>query len=261
MAIYAVSDIHGQYNLFRKGLEKIGFSDNDFLYILGDAIDRGKDSIRLIRYIMKQKNIDLLLGNHEYMMLWSVSPDGGPLCVGRDTHIWLDYNGGWATLKDYLNLSLLTRKRILGWLRNRFVIKTVEVGGKIFCLTHSYYKEKILNKRYRYSNQKCVNEVVWESIYRDDCNIYGQDPYSKYDYTFVTGHVPVIYARYELGTRSVKPELTALWRNNMVDIDGGCSYGEDFYDGRPENENGLIFLRMDDLKEFPITFRAMNEEE
>ena len=37
MAIYAVSDIHGYFNLFKKGLEMIGFSDTDFLYVLGDA--------------------------------------------------------------------------------------------------------------------------------------------------------------------------------------------------------------------------------
>ena len=254
MAIYTVSDIHGHYSTFRKGLDVIDFSDNDYLYILGDAIDRGKDGIRILKHIMSSPNMDLLLGNHEFMMLNSVDQQGGPLCTGRDTHIWLDYNGGWTTLKEYLELSLLSRKRLLGWLRNRFVIKTVEIGNKVFCLSHSYFVESLMNKRYRYSDVRKVNEVVWESIYRDDSKAYGQDPYSKHKCTFVTGHVPVQYAREELGQRRWPSGLGALWNKNMVDIDGGCSYGEDFYDGYPESENGLIFLRLDDLKEVPVRF-------
>ena len=40
MATYAVSDLHGQYRTFEKGLRSIGFSDSDMLYVIGDAIDR-----------------------------------------------------------------------------------------------------------------------------------------------------------------------------------------------------------------------------
>ena len=43
MAIYAVSDIHGYYDLFLKGLMEIGFSNQDYLWCLGDMIDRGPD--------------------------------------------------------------------------------------------------------------------------------------------------------------------------------------------------------------------------
>ena len=42
--VYTVSDLHG-YPLekFKGLLKKIGFSDKDFLYILGDIIDRSGD--------------------------------------------------------------------------------------------------------------------------------------------------------------------------------------------------------------------------
>ena len=39
--IYAMSDLHGCYNLYVKMLEKINFSDEDTLYLLGDYVDRG----------------------------------------------------------------------------------------------------------------------------------------------------------------------------------------------------------------------------
>lgn len=42
--IYVISDLHG-YPLakFKKLLEKAAFSNNDFLYLLGDCIDRNGD--------------------------------------------------------------------------------------------------------------------------------------------------------------------------------------------------------------------------
>ena len=40
---YVVSDVHGNYNLLVKLLNKIKFSRQDTLYILGDVIDKGKD--------------------------------------------------------------------------------------------------------------------------------------------------------------------------------------------------------------------------
>ena len=41
IAIYVISDIHGEYELFMKMLEKIKFQNTDTLYILGDILDRG----------------------------------------------------------------------------------------------------------------------------------------------------------------------------------------------------------------------------
>ena len=49
MATYAVSYLHGQYELFKKLLEVIHFSDDDFMYVLGDAIDRGPDGIKILQ--------------------------------------------------------------------------------------------------------------------------------------------------------------------------------------------------------------------
>ena len=48
MAIYVVSDIHGYGKLFEKLLETIDFSESDYLYVLGDAIDRGPDDLEEI---------------------------------------------------------------------------------------------------------------------------------------------------------------------------------------------------------------------
>lgn len=38
--IYCVSDIHGELDKFERLLTLIQFSENDHLYVIGDAIDR-----------------------------------------------------------------------------------------------------------------------------------------------------------------------------------------------------------------------------
>ena len=69
--IYVISDLHG-YPLekFKMLLEKAEFSADDFLYILGDVIDRNGDGgVEMLLWLMEQDNIELLLGNHEAMLL------------------------------------------------------------------------------------------------------------------------------------------------------------------------------------------------
>ena len=71
MSIYAISDLHG-YPMpkFLALLEKVGFSDEDTLYIIGDVIDRNGDGgVEMLRYIMDQPNYEFILGNHEDMLL------------------------------------------------------------------------------------------------------------------------------------------------------------------------------------------------
>lgn len=73
--IYVCSDIHAEYDLFIKLLEKINFSNADTMYIAGDVIDKGKDSVRLMQFVMSKPNIHTIIGNHEHDFLkyyWSL---------------------------------------------------------------------------------------------------------------------------------------------------------------------------------------------
>lgn len=71
MAKYIISDIHGCIDEFREMVNKISLGSNDKLYILGDLVDRGPDSIGCIRYA-KSLNANVILGNHEHKIIkWS----------------------------------------------------------------------------------------------------------------------------------------------------------------------------------------------
>lgn len=67
--IYCISDIHGEYQLFLALLKEIRFNKQDTLIVLGDMIDKGSESIRLLKYLFSQDNIKCILGNHEYDFL------------------------------------------------------------------------------------------------------------------------------------------------------------------------------------------------
>ncbi len=69
MATYVISDIHGEYELFIKLLEKIRFTSADTLYVLGDVIDRGPHPIKALLKLMEMPNAVCLVGNHEVMAL------------------------------------------------------------------------------------------------------------------------------------------------------------------------------------------------
>lgn len=66
---YIMADIHGEYEMFLTMLEKISFSENDELYIAGDIIDKGKDSVKLAKHIFQHANMYAVLGNHEHLFL------------------------------------------------------------------------------------------------------------------------------------------------------------------------------------------------
>ena len=63
---YLMSDLHGQYDKYRKMLEKIRFGDRDDLYVLGDVVDRGPEPMKILRDMSLRINVFPILGNHDW---------------------------------------------------------------------------------------------------------------------------------------------------------------------------------------------------
>ena len=66
---YVVSDLHGEYDLFLKLLEKLKFTSGDTMYACGDVVDKGTQSIRLAKQLAGMPNVKCIAGNHEYDFL------------------------------------------------------------------------------------------------------------------------------------------------------------------------------------------------
>lgn len=64
---YCISDIHGEYELFMRLLEKIKYSDGDRLIVCGDFVDKGTASVRLAKTIFSLPGSCCIMGNHEHL--------------------------------------------------------------------------------------------------------------------------------------------------------------------------------------------------
>ena len=97
--ILAISDIHGELDLFEELLLKAKYDTmQDQLFLLGDYIDRGPSSSGVLNLVgeLQTKGARVLLGNHEALML-KACRFGHP----KYWNHWVKLCGGHATLASY----------------------------------------------------------------------------------------------------------------------------------------------------------------
>lgn len=228
--IYVTSDWHG-YPLgkIKEMFKKVGFSDEDYCFVLGDVIDRGNDGIKLLKWLMGQPNIELILGNHEAMMLScsflfdEITEENISRLTGEKFQLFSTWesNGARPTINSlYLNRPK-ENKYIVEYLLDAPLYETVSVDGKDFILTHSGLGSFDKNKKI---SEYSENDLLWNRPKITD----------KYfdDIITVFGHTPTIcYGENYEG----KVVVTDTW----IDIDTGASLGL-----------SPMLLRLDDMKEF-----------
>src|SRR4029450_814320 len=98
--LYAVGDIHGEWEMLEELLAKIPHGPGDRFVFMGDYVDRGPDSRRVVDRLIalaRERECVFLLGNHESMFLdflgWR-----GRSWFGGDAFL---VNGGARTLASY----------------------------------------------------------------------------------------------------------------------------------------------------------------
>ena len=71
MSTYAIGDLQGCYPHFQQLLEVIGFNPSrDKLWLAGDVVNRGPDSLAVLRTLMQMDDAALMvLGNHDLHLL------------------------------------------------------------------------------------------------------------------------------------------------------------------------------------------------
>ena len=216
---YIVSDIHGCYKEYRTLLEKIAFSDEDELYVLGDAMDRGAEPIKVIQDMMNRANVFYIIGNHDYMMLSALNK----LMVevteeNYDNHLdeddvmtylhWIQ-DGGEVTAERFSKLTNEEKMDILNYLKEASVYEILEEKEKTYLLVHAglnhFSEEKEL---YEYE----LEDIIWHRT--DYTKRYFQNP----DVIVVTGHTPTPLIR-EDGQPLVYQE------NGHLALDCACVFG------------------------------------
>lgn len=228
--VYVTSDLHG-YSLekFKDFLDKVGFCDEDFLYILGDVIDRGPDGVKILKWLMLQPNVELLLGNHEAMMLAcdflfdEITEDSISKLTGTKLNTYMTWvsNSGQVTLDALSGIRNEEIQYIFEYLREAPLFETLIVNNRDFVLVHSglggFRKDKKLA-------EYTPTDLLWT---RPGLNTRYFD-----DVTTIFGHTPtVVYGNEHLG-KIVKADT---W----INVDVGVGIGQE-----------PCLLRLDDMKEF-----------
>ena len=212
--ILAVSDIHGNLPFLEGLLKKANFCPEDILVLVGDMLEKGTQSLELLRYVMKlseQPNVYPLCGNCDGLVLRFFEDDewdqgffshylpAHPESTLRQLAAEMGYEN-WADLPAFRTAVRERYPEIWAWLRSLPTILETEhlvfVHGGVPSLEHMERLDS------------------WKCMKNDD--FMGQDhSFSKY---VIVGHWPVTL--YDPAVPSAAPLVDR--RRKIISIDGGC---------------------------------------
>lgn len=224
--IFAVSDVHGDYEALIKGLEEAGYDENNENHLLiscGDAFDRGDSSLAIYEYFKKlsdENKAIILMGNHtklfiDYLNGTSLSPfnylnNGTNETLADFLHRSSPFESWWTidkgrddspTVGDFGEWISEARQEIndeypelLEWLENRpYYYET-----KNYIFTHG----AIDTDADDWHIPKCVHHmfVDWDALTWDDGSFFGKE-INNTDKTVVIGHFGTdqLRKRYNVG--------------------------------------------------------------
>lgn len=231
--IYVSSDLHGCNPIdFQKLLDQAGFTDNDFLFILGDVIDRGNWGAELLLWMTQQPNIQLILGNHESLMLAcsflfdEVTEKSLDALTIREISLVQDWiaNGGSPTLKGFRSLLRKDPESVYGildYLREAPLYEEVKIKDQTFILVHAGLDNFSTDRPLEdYSPEELLlNRPTLKTRYYSNSKV-------------IFGHTPSLLFGEEYRGR-------AIHTDSWICIDIGASLGY-----------APMLLRLDDMKEY-----------
>jgi len=196
---YVISNLHGNYQKFQSILSQISFRDSDVLYLLGDIVDYGEESMDLIADLSVRVNVYPIAGEHDFLaakMLGGFSKmlESGAMPDAEFAAQMTDWvqNGGQATLDGFRALDAEQREGVLDYLQEMTLFEELEVKGEEYILLHAgiadYDPETDL---YDYEPEDFFSEPVSAEYPL----IAGK--------TLVVGHVPTKSRRIERGEGSI----------------------------------------------------------
>lgn len=224
---YVISDIHGNLDKFNEILQKIKFTDNDVMYVLGDIVDMGENPMELLCDLSMRYNVISIVGDHDLLALrllrelhkilrGDATPDAE--IMGELTD-WIR-RGGARTIEGFKALDDDMKEGVLEYLEELSLYEEVEVKGKKYLLLHAGIAD-------------FDPDTPLEDYMPEDFIHTSLDPDVAYfdNVTVITGHKPVDKFGGERGK--------IFYGNGSILIDCGAGHG-----------NTLGCLRLEDGKEF-----------
>ena len=212
MKILIASDIHGCYDKYMALLERLQLTDGDTLYLLGDFVDRGDGSMKVVLDLPSHQNVVCLRGNHDhaaYILLkhFAIPNDGyGADDLTEKFQLWLS-DGGYATYEAFLELGEAQQRHALTFLHSLRLREEILVNGQKYHLSHTVPEKRRMRQIETCGLADCiVGEPEYEQRYFKDT-------------VLVTGHTP---------TSFIDPAYAGrIWKgNNHIAVDCGAVFGK-----------------------------------
>ncbi len=207
----AISDIHGCGDTFEKLLEEtIGIAPSDTIYLLGDFIDRGPTSKKVIDLILFYQangySFYCLMGNHEDMFLKGID---NPYYH----ELWASVNGGIDTLDSFgIHHAGEMPEVYMNFFKNlRYFFSLPDL-----LLVHAGFNFNAPDPFQDYES------MVWIRNFPIDLNQTGGRK-------IIHGHTPIPFTRIKESIQN---------NHSHINIDNGCAYPK-------EGLQGLIALNLD----------------
>ncbi|MCM1188996.1 MAG: metallophosphoesterase [bacterium] len=265
--ILVVSDIHGHVNRLVQLLKKLEYGESDILVIVGDLIDKGPESLRVVRYVMelcRQRPVYVSMGNVD---------------LGRLRQIWDDTQESDGDFAGFLRWSQKAWGSCLAleMLKELGIdVSQVDGGnaGEIKKRLREAFREEL---DFLWSRPTVLTAgdylFVHGGVPTDDLEALAkEEPFSllKNDdflnkgfcferYTVVTGHWPTCL--YRRDQEDVSPLIER--KRRIVCIDGGCglkSSGQLNGLILPDCRAGLDRVRWTSYDDFPVARALENQE-
>ncbi|AHG60228.1 symmetrical bis(5'-nucleosyl)-tetraphosphatase [Buchnera aphidicola] len=196
MSTYFISDIHGCYKEFKLLLEKSDFNyTKDYLWIAGDLVSRGPDSLKVLKYIYSfRKRVKIVLGNHDINLI--------------SVYIGVKKNKKENFFDEFLNSE--DSFQLINWLRKQSLLK-IDKKRKIIMVhagispkwninTLQFYalaiEEFLSNDNYFLFLEAMYNNNInfWDiSLKRLDRLRYSMNTFTRMRYCYPDGQLNMFY--------------------------------------------------------------------
>ncbi len=265
--IIALSDIHGEVTYLDGVLKKAGYTTEDILIIVGDLIEKGRESLKTVRYVMElaehNPNVYVTMGNVDFFRIqWFLddSREGNEDFIGGlrwSREFW--GNGFFLDILDELGVDLYTLNvdnimavkadirsryaRELAFLQN---LPTMLAIGNFIFVHGGIPTDRI---------EELVGEEAFPFLKRD--KFLEQDVH--FEKTVVVGHWPACLYRKDI--LSMNPVFD--YGRHIISMDGGCGLKREgqlnalLLPGADASMEEVRFVSYDD---FPVVVAAKAQE-
>lgn len=231
MSIYVCSDLHGYYSIYEQINNFI--LPEDTVVFLGDAVDRGPDSYKLLEAIRNNPQWIFLKGNHESMLCAALEEYLEILPKGKDKAIHLNWsyelcktNGAVVNGRSAF-LDIIENNQVEDYIQYfKSMPLLIDTGenefGTTVVMCHAGYTPVVGVKPTKILTEDDIlwdRDHIFESIKQEDF---------QFKIIMVHGHTPTQHIKHQVlyyKTYGNEEYPICVYKNGKIDIDAGVFVG------------------------------------